>query len=197
MLCNPSAESIRRTSQLTNSHHDQETRAEPSEIHNRTTRTLHEVIGVCAASTDEVWQRCDNVGRYYEEGQIVMPEGGGEDDEEEADGEDLDNQVSFYSCTRNEVWSAHEGESDDSLEACCHNEAACAEGCNALALVECSWEQVFLHQNDEDIPALSSLQLTIERDCTRVVLFRQLELYGKHVELCSAVSLLSLEVVGG
>lgn len=51
-----------------------------------------------------------------------MPQGGGEDDEEETDGEDLDVTVSFSSKTKGEFWCAHEGEGDDGLEACCHDE---------------------------------------------------------------------------
>lgn len=126
-----SGESKGRASRLTNPHHDQEPRAEPPEIHKCTSGTLHEVIGICAASADEVWQRCDDVGCYYQEGQVVVPEGGGEDDEEEADGEDLGINVSFCSSIGNRVRSAHKGESDDGLEACCHDEAACADGYNA------------------------------------------------------------------
>ena len=65
LLMSVSGESKERASRLTNPHHDQEPRAEPPEIHNCTAGTLHEVIGIRAASADEVWQRCDDVGCDY------------------------------------------------------------------------------------------------------------------------------------
>ena len=56
-----------------------------------------------------------------------MPQSGGEDDEKEADGEDLGVRFSFARCIWRGFRSAHEGESNDGLETCCHDEGAYAQ----------------------------------------------------------------------
>lgn len=73
----------------TNTHHNQKPRAESPKIHHRTPSTLHEVIGIRTSPAYPVWQRSNHVGGYDEQGQVAIEEGGGEDDEEEAYGEDL------------------------------------------------------------------------------------------------------------
>ena len=75
--------------QHTDAHHDQECRAEPPKIDNGTPCALHEIIGIRTSSAYPVWQRSKDVGRHNEEWQILLPEGAGENDEEEADSEDL------------------------------------------------------------------------------------------------------------
>jgi hypothetical protein len=68
----------------TNPHNDQKARQESPEIDNAVSGGLHEVIGVCATAAYEVREGSDYVGCDNEEGEEVVPECGGEDDEEEA-----------------------------------------------------------------------------------------------------------------
>ncbi len=73
----------------TNTHHNQEPGTESPKIHHCTPGTLHEVIGIRTSSTYPIRQGSNHVGRYDEQGQVAVEEGGGENDEEEAYGEDL------------------------------------------------------------------------------------------------------------
>ena len=52
-------------------------------------RAVHEVIGRRKVAAKIVGERREDVGGYDEEREVLVPEGGGEDYEEEADGEDL------------------------------------------------------------------------------------------------------------
>jgi hypothetical protein len=86
-------------SKHTNTHHNQEPRAKPSQVKHRGARALNKVIRVGAVAADPV-----RYGRQYIRGDneqwvVGLPEGAREDDEQEADGED-------------------EGEGDDGFEAC-------------------------------------------------------------------------------
>jgi hypothetical protein len=83
---------------LTNAHDDKEGGAEAAEVEDGAAGALDKVIGVGAARGDPVGDGGEDVGGDDEEGVVVVPEGAGEDDEEESDGED-------------------EGEGDDGLEA--------------------------------------------------------------------------------
>lgn len=69
----------------TNSHNHQESRHEPSQLHNAAAATVHEIILRLRLSAEPIGHRCDYVGCDDEEGEVVLEEGGGEDDEEEAD----------------------------------------------------------------------------------------------------------------
>jgi hypothetical protein len=51
----------------TNTHKDQETGTELSEIHNGVAAALHEIIRVGASSADPVWDRGEHVGSDDEE----------------------------------------------------------------------------------------------------------------------------------
>ena len=73
----------------TNSHHNQEPRAEPPKIHHCTPCALHKIIRIRTSPAYPVRQWCNYVGSYDEQGQVAVEKGGGEDDEEEANGEDL------------------------------------------------------------------------------------------------------------
>lgn len=73
----------------TNPHDNQKPRAEPPKIEHRTATTLHEIIRVGTPAADPVGERRKDVCGDDEEGEVVAPEGGGEDHEEETDGEDL------------------------------------------------------------------------------------------------------------
>ena len=102
---------MKRKGKHTNPHHNQKPRAEPPEINHRIPTALHEIIRVGTSPADPVGEGRDDVGCYDEEGEVVFPEGGGEDDEEEADGEDLvcgERRVSWVS-----------GESEDRREDRC------------------------------------------------------------------------------
>ena len=65
---------------LTNPHNHKEPRQEPSKVNHPRATALHEVIGIRGAPTDPVRQWRDHVGRNDEQGQVVVKEGGGEDD---------------------------------------------------------------------------------------------------------------------
>ena len=73
----------------TNAHKNQETRAELSEIHNGIAAALDEIIRIGASAADPVRQRGEDISSDDEKREILLKEGAGEDNEEEADGEDL------------------------------------------------------------------------------------------------------------
>jgi hypothetical protein len=73
----------------TNAHNDEEASQEASKVYDATAATLHEIIVVCCSSAEPVGHWCDHIGCHYEKWKVLLPQGGGEDDEEEADGEDL------------------------------------------------------------------------------------------------------------
>ena len=81
----------------TDTHHNQEPRAKPPKVHHRTPSTLHKVIRVRTSPAYPIRQGSDYVGRYDEQGQVAVEEGGGQDDEEEAYGEDLIGETSLRS----------------------------------------------------------------------------------------------------
>ena len=77
----------------TNTHNHQKPRTKFPKIHHGTSSTLHKIIGIRTSPTYPVRQRGDHVGRHDKQGQVAVEEGGGEDDEEEAYGEDLAKSV--------------------------------------------------------------------------------------------------------
>jgi len=74
---------------LTNTHNHQEPSQEPSQLHDTARAAVHEVIILLRLAAYPVGNRCEDVGCYDEQGEVGFEEGGAEDDEEEADGEDL------------------------------------------------------------------------------------------------------------
>jgi hypothetical protein len=75
--------------QPTHSHNHKEPSQEPSQFHNAAAPRIHEVIVRLRFAAYPVGHGCENVGCYDEEGEEVVVEGGGEDDEDKADSEDL------------------------------------------------------------------------------------------------------------
>ena len=77
----------------TDAHHNQEPCTESPKIHHCTSSTLHKVIGIGTSPAYPIRQRSDYIGRHDEQGQVAMEEGGGQDNEEEAYGKDLLDEV--------------------------------------------------------------------------------------------------------
>ena len=73
----------------TNSHDDEESSHEPSQFDNTAATRVHEVIVRLGLAAYPVGHWREYVGCYDQESEEVVVEGGGEDDEDEADGEDL------------------------------------------------------------------------------------------------------------
>lgn len=69
----------------TNTHDYQESGAESTQIQNRRPRALDEVVWVRAVAAYPVGHRRQHVGGYHEQRVVRLPEGAGQDDEEEAD----------------------------------------------------------------------------------------------------------------
>lgn len=84
----------------TNAHDDKEASQESAKVHYSTSSTLHKVIMIRCSSAEPVWYRSDDIGRDNEKGKVVLPQGGREDDEEEADCEDL-----YSSCEHSSSYS--------------------------------------------------------------------------------------------
>ena len=82
---------------LTNAHHYEEAGEEASKVDNTSSTALHEVVAVRSPAAEPVRHWRNNVGGYDEERQVVLPDGRGQDDEKEADGEDLRKRVSTVS----------------------------------------------------------------------------------------------------
>lgn len=70
------------------SHDDKEAGKEATKVEDGSARALNEVIGVGAVAADPVGYRGEHIGGDDEERVIDLPQGAGEDDEEEAHGED-------------------------------------------------------------------------------------------------------------
>lgn len=71
-----------------NSHHHHEAGAEAAEVQHGGAGTLAKVIRVGASRADPVGDRGQHVGSDDEKRVVDLPEGAGENDEEESDGED-------------------------------------------------------------------------------------------------------------
>lgn len=106
---------------LTNAHDDEEARQEPAKVDDAAAGRLHKVIVVGGAPAEPVGQRRDYVGRDDEQRQVVLEEGGRQDDEQEAYREDLDapgvSSVVWVACACAGGWLAYKGQPDDGLDA--------------------------------------------------------------------------------
>jgi hypothetical protein len=76
-------------SKHTHSHDHEESSQEPAQFHNAAASRVHKVIIRLRFAAYPVRHRRKHVGCDHEQGEEVVVEGGGEDDENEADGEDL------------------------------------------------------------------------------------------------------------
>jgi hypothetical protein len=75
--------------QRTNSHYNEESSHKSPQLNNTAATRVHEVIVRLCLAAYPVGHWRENVGRYDQESEEVVVEGGGEDNEDEADGEDL------------------------------------------------------------------------------------------------------------
>lgn len=91
------------------SHDDKESGKESAKVDYSTPCALHEVILVRCAPADPVGQWCDYVSRYDEEGEVVVEQRRGEDDEQEAYREDLVSAVSLWTASRSGALACAEG----------------------------------------------------------------------------------------
>jgi hypothetical protein len=73
----------------THPHNHKEPSQESSQFHNAAASRVHEIIVRLRFAAYPVGHGCEYVGCYDQEGEEVVVEGGGEDDEDKADGEDL------------------------------------------------------------------------------------------------------------
>jgi len=76
---------MRKQDWKSNPHHNKETGNESPKVHDCIACVAHKVIWVCAFCAYEVRQWCYYIGCDDQEGEEVVEEGCGEDDEEEAD----------------------------------------------------------------------------------------------------------------
>ena len=75
--------------QHTHSHNHKEPSQESSQFHNAATPRVHEVIVRLRFAAYPVGHGRKHVGCDHEQGEEVVVEGGGEDNEDKSDGEDL------------------------------------------------------------------------------------------------------------
>lgn len=73
----------------TGPHDNQKSCQEPAEFHYARATAVHEVIALLCFAADPVGDRGEDVGRDDEQCEVVLEQGGTEDDEEEAYREDL------------------------------------------------------------------------------------------------------------
>jgi hypothetical protein len=96
----------------TYSHNDEEARKKASEVDDAGAAAVHEVIVGGRPSAQPVGHGSEDICEDDEQGQIVLEEGGGEDDKEEADGENLGRLAVAGASAE-----TYEGEGDYGLEA--------------------------------------------------------------------------------
>lgn len=70
---------------LTNTSQDEEAGHEATKVHRRIRRAVHEIIWVCTSRADPIGKRRDHIDSDNQEGPVLVPEGGGENDKEETD----------------------------------------------------------------------------------------------------------------
>jgi hypothetical protein len=80
---------MRFISKLTHSHNHEESSQEPAQFHNAAASRVHKVIICLCLAAYPVWHGRKHVGCDHEQGEEVVVEGGGEDNEDKSDGEDL------------------------------------------------------------------------------------------------------------
>lgn len=85
----------RNETKLTNSSEDQETSHKPPKVHRRVARAVHEIIWVRNSSTDPIGERRNDIDGDDQERPVLVPEGGGENNEEESNREHLKNSKSM------------------------------------------------------------------------------------------------------
>jgi len=73
----------------TNSHYNEESSQESSKLHDTAATGVHKVIVRLGFAAYPVGYRREDIGCYDQEGKEVVVEGGGENDEDKAYGEDL------------------------------------------------------------------------------------------------------------
>lgn len=100
----------------TYSHNHQKSRHEPSQLHNAAASIVHKIILRLGFAAEPVGHGSDHVGCDHEEGEVVLEQGRGQDDKEEADREDL---WDVLDCNLLELSrrGTYEGEDDYGLEA--------------------------------------------------------------------------------
>lgn len=76
----------RTEQERTNSHNDKEPGQKPPQLDHTATPGIHEVIVVLSFAAYPVGDGSEDVGGHDEERQVVVVQGRGEDDEDEADG---------------------------------------------------------------------------------------------------------------
>jgi hypothetical protein len=76
-------------SKHTHSHNHEESSQEPAQFHNAAASRVHKVIVRLRFAAYPIWHRRKHVGCDHEQGEEVVVEGGGENDEDKADSEDL------------------------------------------------------------------------------------------------------------
>lgn len=78
-----------RIGKRTNTHNDHEPSDEPSKLNDAAAPTVHEIIWIRRSPTYPVRCRCEHVGRYDDQGEVVLVQCARENYKEEADCEDL------------------------------------------------------------------------------------------------------------
>lgn len=78
-----------RLNKLTNTHQHQEASQESPKISDCITRTVHEIIRICASSANPIRYRSDDICRNHNQRKEVVPKSGGEDDQKKANGKNL------------------------------------------------------------------------------------------------------------
>jgi hypothetical protein len=73
----------------TDSHDDQKARDESPQFYDAVVPTVHEIIPLLGFAAYPVRERRNDISPDHEQGQVGFEEGGGEDDHEEAYGENL------------------------------------------------------------------------------------------------------------
>jgi hypothetical protein len=88
---------------LTNSSENQETSHESSKVHRGVARAVHEIIWVRNSSTDPIGERRNDIDGDDQERPVLVPQGGGENNEEESDCEHLRKSKSTVSDAAHEA----------------------------------------------------------------------------------------------
>jgi hypothetical protein len=70
---------------LTNTSQDEEAGHEAPKVHRRIGRAVHEIIWVRTSRTNPIGERRNHIDSDIQEGPVLVPKGGGENDKEETD----------------------------------------------------------------------------------------------------------------
>lgn len=110
------------TKPLTNASQNQESSHEPPKVHRRVAGTVHKIIGVRTSCANPIGERRNDVNGDHQQWPVLVPERGGEDNEEKADCQDL--QIVSDECSVKRFRGrgrAHKGKRDDGLESSRHD----------------------------------------------------------------------------